>query len=91
MKWHQGVKISLSTYPSHGWEWIYNHRMYRTNGSGDGLWELQQAHDKWWADGSPVMEYKQVEGTCQFSLVGCNYNQAYHRIARYFAKLQSDF
>lgn len=47
---------------THGWQWdvVYDDRTvsYRTNREGEGLWVYSDLRDEW----------KQVRGTCQFSL-----------------------
>ena len=41
---------------------------YRTNPAGDGLWQYCRSNTTWYPNGSPFMEWKQIEGTCQFYL-----------------------
>lgn len=66
------MKLRLSRYGGHGWEFSVtidgSTSRYRTNPAGDGLWEYRASPISWYADGSPVMEYHQILGTCQFWL-----------------------
>ena len=70
------MKIRLSRYGNSGWEFSVTYvnlddetvtDRYRTNPTGDGLWHYEYSGANWF-DGTPVMEYKQTVGTCQFWL-----------------------
>ena len=86
------MKIRLSRYGECGWEFSIttvdeltdkpHTDRYRTNPQGDGLWLYQQSAANW-SDGSPVMEYKQTVGTCQFWLPK-ERKPAYDKIRRKF-------
>ena len=58
---------------------------YRTNTEGRGLWVWAPANSTWHADGSPVMEWRQVLGTSQFNLNGSRQTRR-SRVVRYFAE-----
>ena len=71
------MKIRLSRYGDTGWEFSVTcvtlahetvTERYRTNPTGDGLWRYRASPTSWYPDGSPVMEYHQEAGTCQFWL-----------------------
>ena len=88
------MKISMQRYGDFGWEFsiittdeltdkeVTQH--FRTNGMGSGLWELRRTSANW-ADGSPVMEYHQISGTCQFGLAERR-KPAYDKIRREFRR-----
>jgi len=88
------MKIRLSRYGESGWEFSIttvddltdqpHTARYRTSPQGDGLWQYQQIPANW-PDGSPVMEYKQITGTCQFWLPK-ERKPAYDKIRREFRK-----
>lgn len=68
------AKITLEKYGENGWEFTVDAQSYRTNKEGEGLWEYQKSGvtSVDYVDGerkySPVYEYKQTVGTCDFSL-----------------------
>ncbi len=66
------LKIRLTRYHESGWEFALTgdslSARYRTNPVGDGLWQYVKSTTQWYGDGSPFWEFKQIEGTCQFSL-----------------------
>ena len=66
------LKIRLTRYGDTGWEFALTGdswaARYRTNPAGDGLWQYVKSTTQWYGDGSPFWEFKQIEGTCQFSL-----------------------
>ncbi len=66
------LKIRLTRYHESGWEFALTGdswaARYRTNPAGDGLWQYVKSTTQWYGDGSPFWEFKQIEGTCQFSL-----------------------
>lgn len=69
------------------WEWDIDGVHYGTNNNGEGLWEEHECGVMVYADGSTgrAMTMKQVAGTSQYNMVGCNsYGSAYNHIRRYF-------
>jgi len=76
------MRIRMKRYGNSGWEFTVDDRGYRTNHLGEGLWF-------WGVDpGSiyPVVhEYRQEQGTCQFSLSFLR-TRAYQQIRRQFAE-----
>lgn len=56
---------------------------YKTDKHGDGLWCWVKSDSVDMQTLEPVMEWRQVTGTCQFSLTG-RYPTDYKRIMRYF-------
>lgn len=66
------LSIRLERCGDHGWEFSVTDddgtSRFRTNPQGDGLWEYRAQPGASWMDGSPVMEYQQITGTCQFWL-----------------------
>lgn len=66
------MKIRMQRYGDFGWKFTVEIakkvEAYRTNGEGEGLWHLEPDPSTWYADGSPVMIYRQIAGTCQFGL-----------------------
>lgn len=80
-------KISLTRYGDHGWEWkLADGNQYRTGRQGDGLWHYEKTGSVWYGyDGpgstSPVWEWKQISGTCQYGLPR-GYDAAYSKLYR---------
>lgn len=68
----KNLKIRLTHYHESGWEFALTgdslNARFRTNPVGDGLWQYVKSTTQWYGDGSPFWEFKQIEGTCQFSL-----------------------
>lgn len=74
----KNLKIRLTRYHESGWEFAASGTdphtgkpvaaRFRTNPAGDGLWQYVKSTTQWYGDGSPFWEFKQIEGTCQFSL-----------------------
>lgn len=66
------LKIRLTRYKDAGWEFALTGdslaARFRTNPVGDGLWQYVESITQWYGDGSPFWEFKQIMGTCQFSL-----------------------
>lgn len=72
------LKIRLTRYEDAGWEFTVKGidpftgestaDRFRTNPVSDGLWQYVKSTTQWYGDGSPFWEFKQIEGTCQFSL-----------------------
>jgi len=60
----------LNQYGSSGWEFKIKNTRYRTNGSGEGLWNKMKTGSMIKAKKGykPHKEFKQVIGTTQFSL-----------------------
>lgn len=56
---------------------------YRTNKNGEGLWKWEKTGA--WADHMPVYDWKQILGTCQFSLPQKTRGGKRAAIERYFA------
>lgn len=83
------MKIHMKRYGDNGWKFWIDFEPYRTNPNGDGLWHFQPT-GAWSDDHGQEYEYKQVLGTCQFSL-SSKRPAAYAKIRRYFSKLDSDF
>lgn len=86
----------MARYGEHGWEFditstdpLTDKRgstTYRTNGEGDGLWVYMPRNDAWEVDGSPIYEWRQQLGTCQFSLPESR-SAAYAKVRREFRHL----
>lgn len=55
---------------------------YRTNRMGEGLWRWEKTRA--WADGEPIYEWKQILGTCQFSLTQKTYSGKRKAIYEHF-------
>jgi hypothetical protein len=78
----------MERYGTHGWEFAVTTRdefrdapttsRFRTNPAGDGLWVYRDS-GAWYADGSPVMEFQQIVGTCEFHLPA-ERKRAYDRV-----------
>lgn len=65
------MKIHLERYGDQGWMFEVDGTQYRTDRQGDGLWVYTiTSAVSCNNDGttSPVYEFLQVEGTCQFEL-----------------------
>ena len=91
------LQIRMTQYGGRGWQWTINSidlltdeehsRDYRTNSNGEGLWQLTASPNSRnvEADGTiiPVYEWRQIEGTTQFSLPAKR-PAAYAAIRRYF-------
>jgi len=79
------ISIKMHRYGDTGWQWeeLVKGKMseYRTNREGDGLWVLS-ATSSWCPEtGKSVLEFKQVQGTCQFGLPADRkkaYDKLYH-------------
>jgi len=81
-------KITLERYGDSGWMFRINFfdelgnektAKLRTNQIGDGLWEYTES-STYYADGSgAVMEWKQIDGNCQYSLPK-DIKKAYNRL-----------
>jgi len=86
--------ITLERYGEYGWEFSVTitddltdkpvTSRFRTNPRGDGLWQYLRS-SAWYPDGSPVMEYRQIEGTCQFRLPA-DRKRAYDKIRYEWSK-----
>lgn len=79
------TKIKLEKYGDHGWEFTLNdNEYYRTNSNGYGLWVYSPTNTQYKnsnGEYETLYEYKQILGTCQFSLPNNKkraYNQLYY-------------
>ena len=66
------------------WTWTFHDGFgersdYRTDKYGDGLWVADRSNCEYIYD---APEWKQVRGTCDFSLKGMSYSGAYKKIRR---------
>lgn len=89
----KNITIKLERYGSHGWQWTESYTnpitgtkvsgQYRTDGFGAGLWQWQRSGAIWHDTNgdTPVYEYKQIAGTCQFGL-SAERSAAYSKIRR---------
>ena len=61
---------------------------YRTNAYGEGLWVYAPNGCVWVENGksTPVFEWRQIEGTCQFSLKGYTISGARRKLLRKFTQ-----
>jgi hypothetical protein len=76
------MHITMTRYGDHGWEFTVDGRGYRTNRMGEGLWFWGVDPGSIW----PVVhEYRQEQGTCQFSL-SQQRARAYQQIRRRFTE-----
>ena len=73
-----------------GWSWDIDGIHYSTNNNGEGIWKECECGHMVFPDGraGTATTMKQIEGTCQYSMMGCNsYNSAYKHIRRYFEEV----
>ena len=77
----------LQQYGDYGWAWTepdyigQSSCRCRTNGDGEGLWYWARSGATNLPEMTPVMEWKQIMGTCQFYLPR-NRKAAYSRLYR---------
>ena len=77
-KQYDKVSIRLERHGQKGWEFLVTRRdvltgetekgQFRTDGEGHGLWAWRKSSHQWYPDGRPFYEWRQIRGTCQFSL-----------------------
>ena len=71
------------------WYWDYvneydERRECRTDSAGDGIWEYAKTGGRWMPENKPVYEWKQIVGSCQFSLSGYSISGARKKLNRYY-------